>query len=338
MSLYCGIDLHANNNYIGISDENNRRVHSKKLRNNLEEILRELEPYKKELESVVVESTFNWYWLVDGLMKYGYNVQLANPSAMSQYTGLKYTDDVSDSFWLAYMDRLGILPTGYIYPREQRSVRDLLRRRFLFVKQRTAHILSLKSMIARECGYNIDTNDLKKLQVYELENMFENKYLCMIAESNLSIIHHLGRIIDMMEKEVRSQCRLHDSFKMLLTVPGIGDILAMMIMLEVGDIRRFPAVGNFCSYSRCVQSIKISNNKKKGENNRKNGNKYLSWAFIEAANYAIRYSPEARRFYQRKMARTNNIVARKALANKLARASYYIMRDGVKFDKEKLFS
>ncbi len=338
MSLYCGIDLHANNNYIGILDENDRRVHNKKLRNNLEAVLRELEPFKKELKSVVVESTFNWYWLVDGLMEHGYNVQLANPSAMSQYTGLKYTDDVSDSFWLAHMDRLGILPTGYVYPREQRSIRDLLRRRFLFVKQRTAHILSLKSMIARESGYDIDANDLKKLQVCDLESMFGNKYLCMIAESNLSVIHHLGRIIDMMEKEVRSQCRLRDSFKLLLTVPGIGDILAMMIMLEVGDIRRFPGVGNFCSYSRCVQSIKISNNKKKGKNNRKNGNKYLSWAFIEAANYAIRYSPEARRFYQRKMARTNKIVARKALANKLARASYYIMRDGVKFDKEKLFS
>ena len=123
----------------------------------------------------------------------------------------------------------------------------------------------------------------------------------------------------------------------LTTIPGIGNILGLTIMLGVGDISRFAKAGNYSSYCRCVKSERTSNKKKKGEGNRKNGNKYLSWAYVEAAHFAMRYCPEARRFYQKKMAKSNGAVATKALANKLARASYYIMRDQVQFDKDKLF-
>ena len=108
-------------------------------------------------------------------------------------------------------------------------------------------------------------------------------------------------------------------------------------MLEVGDINRFLKVGNYSSYCRCVKSEKISNGKKKGKNNQKNGNKYLSWAYVEAANFANRYCNGAKRFYQRKKAKRNNIVATKALSNKICRASYYIMRDQVPFDEVRLF-
>jgi transposase len=108
-------------------------------------------------------------------------------------------------------------------------------------------------------------------------------------------------------------------------------------MLETGEIGRFPRVGNFASYCRCVDSHKLSNGKRKGSGNTKNGNKYLAWAFVEAANFAIRYNPRAKRFYQRKKERTNGIVAIKAVAHKLVRACYYILRDQVPFEVEKAF-
>jgi transposase len=113
--------------------------------------------------------------------------------------------------------------------------------------------------------------------------------------------------------------------------------LALTIMLEVGDIRRFAKVGKYASYCRCVKSERLSNGKKKAENNRKNGNKYLSWAYVEAANFTVRFCPKAQRFYQRKKGKTNGIVAIKALSNKLARGSYYVMRDQVAYDASKLF-
>ncbi|NVM25863.1 MAG: IS110 family transposase [Desulfobacterales bacterium] len=337
MQTYSGIDLHASNNYVGVINDQDQRLYRKRLPNRLDSVLAALEPFKESLEGVVVESTFNWYWLVDGLEEHGYKLHLANPSAIKQYEGLKHTDDKWDSFWLAHMLRLNILPEGYIYPKEERPVRDLLRRRLLFVKHRTAHILSLQSMISRNLGIQMSCRAIKRLDQEALESLFDSPHLLLAAKSNIAVIHFLKDRIASIEKAVKSHIKLRDEFKYLLTVPGIGDILALTIMLEVGDIARFPKVGDYSSYCRCVKSERLSNGKKKDENNRKNGNRYLSWAYVEAANFAIRFSPYAQAFYQREMAKTNGIVAIKALGNKLARASYYIMRDQVPYDPKKLF-
>jgi len=337
MNLYAGIDLHSTNSFLGIIDENDRKIYKKKLPNTLDLVLDELKPYKKHLAGVVVESTFNWYWLVDGLMDNGYLVHLANPSAIKQYEGLKYTDDQWDSFWLAHMLRLNILPEGYIYPKDERPLRDLLRRRLLFVKQRTSHILSLESMMSRNLGLRMSSNKIKQLKEEDAESIFDDPHLVMAAANNIAAIRFLDKRIKALEKEVKSQIKLRDEFKCLLTISGIGDILGFTIMLEVGDIRRFPKVGNYCSYCRCVKSERLSNEKKKGVGNKKNGNKYLAWAYVEAAQFARRYCEHAQKFYQRKMSKTNAVVATKALSNKVARASYYVMRDQVPYDPEKLF-
>jgi len=335
MELYAGIDLHSNNNYTGIINDQDERLYGKRLPNRMEAILQALAPYKAQLKGIVVESTFNWYWLVDGLQEAGYKVHLANPSAIKQYEGLKHTDDKWDSFWLAHMRRLNILAEGYIYPKQHRPVRDLLRRRLLFVHHRTAHILSLQSMISRNLGIKLSCNEIKKLK--EAEGLFDSHYLILAAQNNIETIRFLTQKVRLIEREVLSVIKLRKEFGFLLTIPGIGHILALTIMLEVGDIGRFPKVGHYCSYCRCVKSQRISNDKKKGENNKKNGNKYLGWAYVEAANFTIRYCPKAQRFYQRKKAKRNGIVAIKALSNKLARASYYIIRDQVPYDVNKLF-
>ena len=337
MKMYAGIDLHSSNSFIGVIDGRDRRLYKKRLPNDLDTILSALAPFKKDLVGVVVESTYNWYWLVDGLQEDGYKVHLANPAAIKQYEGLKHTDDESDSFWLAHMRRLNILAEGYIYPKEERPLRDLLRRRLLFVKHSTAHILSLQSTITRNLGTRMSVNAIKKLTEADANDLFDSPHLVLIAKSNVETISHLTKIVKRIEKEVMSQIRLRKEFKLLLTIPGIGNILALTIMLEVGDIRRFAKVGNYSSYCRCVRSERLSNGKKKDENNRKNGNKYLSWAYVEAANFAMRFCPRAQRFYQRKKAKTNGIVAIKALANKISRASYYVMRDQVPYDVSKVF-
>jgi len=337
MKAYAGIDLHSSNNYIGIMDHDHKRLFGKRLPNNLEKVLMVLEPFKSDLKGVVVESTYNWYWLVDGLHEQGYKVHLANPSAIKQYEGIKHTDDKWDAFWLAHMKHLNILPEGYIYPKEQRAVRDLLRRRLFFIKHRTSNILSLQSTITRNLGIKMSGNEIKKLDMDDACGLFNSSDLVLMAQNNISTIKHLGKIVKDIEKKVKSQVQLRKEFVLLTTIPGIGLILGLTIMLEVGDIGRFPKVGNYSSYCRCVGSNRLSNGKKKGENNRKNGNKYLSWAYVEAAHFAIRHSPKALRFYQRKMARANGAVATKALANKLARASYFIMRDQVPFDENMLF-
>ncbi len=337
MKFYAGIDLHSNNNYVGIMDDQAKRIFDKRLPNDLALVLKTLERFKNELYGVVVESTFNWYWLVDGLQKNGYKVHLANPAAIKQYEGKKFTDDKWDSFWLADMLRLDILPEGHIYPIEGRPVRDLVRRRLLFVKHRTAHILSLKGMISRYVGKNISKNKIYQLEKSDIEELFDTFHLRYIAQKHVEAIHFLNNTAKEIEKEVLSQVKLKPEFKNLLTIPGIGNILGITIMLEVGDIRRFKKVGNYSSYCRCVKSERLSNDKKKGKGNTKNGNKYLAWAYVEASQFSRRFSPLAQRFYQRKMSKSNRILATKALCNKLARASFYIMRDQVPFNPKKLF-
>ena len=338
MSYYAGLDLHGKNTVIGIINDQGQRVYKSRVANYLGLILNELEPFHSELVGVVVESTFNWYWLVDGLIEAGYQVHLAHPAANKQYEGLKYTNDFHDALYLAQLLRLGILAEGYIYPQKERAVRDLLRKRLMLVRQRTAHILSFKSFYNRHTGKNLPRGQLNNLKEDELEEIFQDSHILLTAKASLSTIEFLNHQIQQIEKVVLHFMKPTPEFEKLLTIPGIGNILALTIALETGDIRRFPSVGNYASYCRCVSSQRISNEKRKGQNNRKNGNKYLGWAFIEAANFAIRYSPQARRFYQRKLASSNKIVALKALAHKWARAAYIILRDRVVYDEKKLFA
>ena len=153
MPLYGGIDLHANNSVVVLLNDQDQVIYQKRLPNHLPTILEPLSLHHGEIEGVVVESTYNWYWLVDGLMEAGYRVHLANPAAMQQYNGLKYTDDHSDARWLAHLLRLGVLPEGYIYPKAERAVRDLLRKRAHLVRQHTANVLSVQNIMVRNTGY-----------------------------------------------------------------------------------------------------------------------------------------------------------------------------------------
>ena len=181
-----GIDLHSNNLFCAIVDMDGKRVFEKKLPCDLESVLQALQPFKKRLEKIAVESTYNWYWLVDGLQDHGYPVVLANPAAMEQYDGLKHADDKSDGFFLAEMLRLNILPTGNICDRAVRPVRDLLRRRMGLVHKRTSLILSLKSLHTRMTGRDLGTGRIKALEPKDAEKLFEHPADQLITRLDLA--------------------------------------------------------------------------------------------------------------------------------------------------------
>jgi transposase len=338
MALWCGIDLHGNNNVVAVTDGEDRARMLKRLPNQLPVVIEKLEPFRSELVGVVVESTYNWYWLVDGLMEAGYRVHLANPAAIRQYSGLKHSDDFGDACWLSHLLRIGVLREGYIYPKQERPLRDLMRKRMQLVQQRTANILSVQNQIQRNTGTCVSGHQIKQLTVEQLGGLLRNADLALAVQSNLLVTHCLSEQIDALEKSLRGRCRLRAPFRWLKTIPGVGDILALTIMLEVGEIGRFPTVGNYVSYCRCVGSARTSNEKKKGVGNVKNGNPYLAWAWVEAANFAVRYCPAIQRFHHRKKQRSGSpVLAKKATAHKLARASYYVMREQKAFDLARAF-
>ena len=337
MSLYCGIDLHSNNNYISIIDPNDKIVFERKLTNNIGAVTDALARMRESITGIAIESTYNWYWLVDGLQELGYKIHLVNTSKVKQYEGLKYTDDKYDAYWLAHLMKLGILPTGYIFPKEMRAVRDLLRRRMQLVQQRTANILSIGNQLTRNTGKQFSSNKIKSLKLVDMKSMIKDPNIQLSIKSNINIMQSLSVQIKLIEKAVLKQVELKEEYIKLTEIDGIGVILALTIMLETGDIARFKAVGNYASYCRCVNSKRTSNDKKKGEGNKKNGNKYLAWAFVEVANHSMRFNEKAKRYYQKKAAKTKRVVALKALAHKYARACYYVIKNKESFDENRLF-
>jgi len=272
-------------------------------------------------------------------MEADYRVHLANPAAMQQYSGLKYTDDHTDARWLAHVLRLGVLPEGYIYPKAERAVRDVLRKRAHRVRQHTANVLSVQNILTRNTGARFSGKRIHELTKQELTTLLAEETQVRAVTRSLMVLDCLRQQITRLEQTVQKRLHHTPSYEQWLTVQGIGMILAQTITLETGASKRFPSVGHSASYCRCVDSTKMSNGKRKGTGNVKNGHPYLAWASMEAAQFALRLQPEAQRFYQRKWAKSRNktILARQAVAHKLSRACYYLMRDLVPYEATQAF-
>src|SRR4030065_2504734 len=185
---YSGIDLHSNNSVVTVTDEEDRVIAEKRLPNDLTKIVGFLMPWRDELKAVVVESTYNWYWLVDGLQEAGFVVKLANTAAIRKYDGLKHSGDEADARQLAHLLRLGILPTGTILPPEQRAVRDLARKRMQFGRSRTAHTLAVENITARQLGARISSNQVKQLMVETVDQMLLPADVALAIKANVAVI------------------------------------------------------------------------------------------------------------------------------------------------------
>jgi transposase len=183
----------------------------------------------------------------------------------------------------------------------------------------------------------MSANRVKQLKSEQVEQLFPDPNIALAIKSNLVVMRTLQEQIKLLENAVTKKAKLEPEYDYLLSTPGIGVILGLTIVLETGAIQRFGKVGQYASYCRCVGSMRTSNGKQKGKGNTKNGNQYLSWAFVEAANFAIRYNDRVKGYYQRKAAKTNGVVAIKTIAHKLSRACYYMMRDQVPFEIDRAF-
>jgi transposase len=206
------------------------------------------------------------------------------------------------------------------------------------VRSRTSHILAVENITARQFGSRITSNQVKRLDEEAVNQMHLPDDVALAVCANVAVIATLSSQINIVEKGLHEKVVPNPDYALLTTVPGIGQTLATVILLEVGSIERFASAGNFASYARCVDSQHMSNGKKKGEGNTKNGNPYMSWAFMEAANFALRFCAEAKSFYERKKAKANPILARKALAHKLARVCFHILKERKPFDVKRCFA
>lgn len=232
---------------------------------------------------------------MDGLQAAGHSVHLANPAGNEQYKGLKYTDDRHDAHWLAKLLRLGILREGYIYLKEARAVRDLLREWMRLVQMRTSVTVRMQTVLAQQAAASASAQAMKRAPAGSWVCGSVDLNVGVGLESYAAVARSLSEQIEALEETVLAQVRPAAQFGPLTSIAGVGTVLGLTILLERGAIERFAKPGQFASYARCVQRQRLNNGKKKGQNNAKCGNALLVWAFVEAASYAVRYSPRARR-------------------------------------------
>jgi transposase len=339
MSFYCGVDLGARKTHVCLIDEEDHKLLDLKMDNDLGVIESALRAYKSSLK-VVVESTINWEWLVYGLQKYGYEVKLAHTLGLKAITWSKKKTDTWDAFTLAKLLRGRLIPEAYIYPYELRPVRDLVRERIHLVTKRATEYGAIHRTFLKYNIQGFDRNAVKHLSEKDMHDLYHHPLVRTKATMELQRIELLTEQIRLIEKALFERARQNSTFSLLRTVPGIGDILALTILYEVGDINRFAHARAFCSYCRVVPGIHQSSGKSYRSPNSKQGNRYLKWSFSQAAIMAIRYYPEIRRLYERlaaKRKKAARLVARSIIAHKLAQAAFQVMKHHVAYKEELLF-
>lgn len=340
MRFYCGIDLSARHSQVCVIDEELSVLVQERVRNELPRIRRLIEPYKETLE-VVVESSFNWYWLVDSLQEAGFDVSLAHPYGLYMITGAKVKTDRRDAFALAKLLRVDAIPKAYIYPKETRPIRDLLRRRGRVVRLRAEEYGSLRRLLFRYGILEHDRNEIKRTIEDDIQRWFRDPLVRVHASQELERIGLYTEQIRRLEGIVLRVAKDRPEYHRLITVPGIGTILAITVLYEVGDISRFQSSRHFSSYCRVVPGVAQSGTSLRRGRGSKQGNHHLKWAFSQAAVYSVRCYPNIRRHFDRHLMRHRGkgrkLIAYNIIAHKLAQAVYYVLRDGTCYREELLF-
>jgi transposase len=338
--FYCGIDLSARDSHLCVVDESLSIHLQQKVANELTGIACLLEQFKPDLK-IVVESTFNWYWLVDGLQRLGFDVSLAHTLGLAMITKAKVKTDRRDAFSLAKLLRAGVIPKAYIYPASTRPVRDLLRRRQKVVSMRAEEYGSLRQLLLREGYLSSSRNEIKLAEEEDLREWFTHPLVVMSGSQQLERITLLSRQIQELEQQIFDLTRDKADYKRLLKIAGIGRILALTILYEVGEISRFQSVRQFSSYCRLVPGVAQSGSVSRRGRSSKQGNHYLKSAFNQAAVVAVRSYARIRRCYERHLAMhrggARKLVAYNVIAHKLAQAAYFVLKRGEDYREEMLF-
>ena len=339
--FYCGIDLSARDSHLCVVDENLSIHLQQKTPNELPRISNLLEPFKPNLQ-IVVESTFNWYWLVDGLTDLGFDLCLAHTLGLSLITAAKVKTDRRDALTLAKLLRAGVIPKAYIYPASTRPVRDLLRRRMQVVSLRAREYGSLRQLLLREGILSGSRNQIKLADDDDLTRWFSHPLVVMNASLRLERIELLTRQIADLEETILDLTKQKDDYKRLLRIPGIGRILALTVLYEVGEVSRFENDRRFSSYCRLIPGVAQSGAVTRRGRSSKQGNHYLKSAFNQAAIAAVRSYPRIRRCYERHLRRhrgsARKLVAYNVIAHKLAQAVFHVLRDETEYREELLFA
>jgi transposase len=326
-AFYAGVDLSARSSWICVVNTEGEQLLSRKLPNDPDRIARTLKPFLPNL-AAVVESTFNWYWMVDSLQDLGARVKLAHPLYLKAIAYAKVKTDQVDAHTLAQLLRMDYIPEAFIYPRELRPTRDLLRRRHRLVTLRAGMYRDIQLQLMKQNVTTFGRNAIKKLDGRHLRALFSHLHDRRSGTAVLHIIDTLDKEISTLDQSIRASVRRHKPVVLLKTIPGVGKTLAPTIYYEVGQIHRFASDKAFASYCRLAPTIAQSGAVTRRGKNRKQGNRYLKWAFSEAAHMAIQRYPAIRDYFHRLLKKKKKpILVRSILAHKIAVAAFHVWKE-----------
>jgi transposase len=336
--FYCGIDLHARSMFLCIMNQSGKVLLHRNFRANPETLLAAINPYREDLV-VAVECIFTWYWIADLCSREGVAFVLGHALYMKAIHGGKTKNDKIDSQKIAALLRSGMLPMAYVYPQRMRSTRDLLRRRLYLARQHAelqTHIQNTNTQ------YNLPYFDKRidrRSNRAHIGLRFSDPSVRTSVEVDAALMDAIHQQILTIERQINTQVREHDpvAVHLLRSIPGIGKTLALVILYEIHDINRFPAVGNFLSYARLVKCTHESAGKRKSGPNNKIGNVHLKWAFSEAACLFLRKNLPAELYHQRLVSRYGKAKALSILAQKLGRTVYTMLKRRTPFDAKRFF-
>jgi transposase len=336
--FYCGVDLHTKRMYLCILDsQGNKRLH-RNVRAKPDDFLDAIKPFRDDLV-VGAECMFTWYWLADLCLAEGIKFLLGHALYMKAIHGGKKKDDKLDSEKIARLIRGGTFPLSYVYPREMRATRDLVRRR-MFLMRRRSELLGHVQLINQQCNCDPFEKILKYAGNRDILDRFTNNSVRLSVAADLQMVGHYDKLLKQLESDLLCLAKQHDarSCALLRTIPGIGKILSLVLLYEIHTIDRFPSVGDFLSYARLVTPKQTSDGKVTGQSGAKIGNVHLKWAFSESVLWMLRYSEQAKAFLKRKEKKYGKSRAMTMLARKIARAVYYMLKQKEPFNAVKFFA
>ena len=256
--FYCGVDLHARTLYLHMLDHDGQTRFEKNIPARPDTFLEAVKPFRDGLV-VGVECMFAWYWVADLCAAEGIAFVLGHALYMRMIHGGKSKTDKIDAAKIAGLLRGGLFPQAYVYPKDLRETRDLLRRRTFLVRQRAqflTHVVNTNSQ------YNLPAFPAKlsykanRANRDDIVNRFPHESVRHSIRADLALIDALDAQVDSLESYLTRAAKVDDSvtYHLLRTVPGIGKVIALILLYEVQDIGRFAGAGNFLSYSRLVHA------------------------------------------------------------------------------------
>ena len=334
---YCGIDLHARSLYVCILDQAGEKVFHRQISASPNALLDVLAPYIGNIV-VGVECMHCWYWVADCCQDNNIDFILGHALYMKAIHGGKAKNDKIDSYKIAALIRGGTFPMAYVYPPAMRATRDLLRRRMKLVRfgaDLKAHVKNTTSQ------YNETPNNLNLRYPNareKMRNAFDESAVQRNIDLDLNMIGHINAELSKVECYIEKQAKQHNpkDYYLLKSISGVGQILALTILYEIGDINRFPSVQDFASYSRLVKCKAKSAGKSYGTQGNKIGNPQLKWAFSEMAVLYLRGNERAQRYLLKLQKRMSKAKALSALAHKLGRCVYFMLKHQRVFDENRL--